>query len=122
MRFWTNAHRQKILDTLKQLTPFVSGAKIRFFIESSTPPMEKTEASLALLSQIRDIADSTLNMSLEAGKTGGGSDASIASSLGIPTIDGLGPEGEGIHSENEHLLLPSLVQRTALFTELMLQL
>ena len=84
--------------------------------------MEKTEASSALLSQIRDIALSTLKMHLEAGKTGGGSDASIASSLGVPTVDGLGPDGEGIHAENEHLLLPSLVSRTALLTELLRQL
>jgi glutamate carboxypeptidase len=122
MRFWTKVHKQKILDTFKQLTPIFPGAKIRFTVESSTPPMEKTEASTALLSRIREIANATVKMSLEAGKTGGGSDASIASSLGIPTIDGLGPDGDGIHAENEHMLLPSLVRRTALLTELLCQL
>lgn len=122
MRFWTHAHKQKILDTFKQLGPISPGAKIRFSVESSTPPMEKTEASSALLSRIREIADATLKMPLEAGKTGGGSDASIASSLGVPTVDGLGPDGEGIHADNEHLLLPSLVRRTALLTELLRQL
>jgi glutamate carboxypeptidase len=122
LRFWTNAHKQKILDNLKQLTPIFPGAKIRFSVESTTPPMEKTEASSALLSRIREIANATVKMSLEAGKTGGGSDASIASSLGVPTIDGLGPDGEGIHAENEHLLLPSFVRRTALLTELFRQL
>ncbi|MDH5386320.1 MAG: M20 family metallopeptidase, partial [Candidatus Aminicenantes bacterium] len=122
MRFWTNVHRQKILDAFKQLKPVRQGAKIRYSKESSTPPMEKTEASMKLLSQIREIAEASLNMPLEAGRTGGGSDASIASSLGIPTIDGLGPDGEGIHAENEHLLLPSLVERTALLTELLRQL
>ncbi len=122
MRFWTNMQKQKILDTFKRLEPINPGAKIRFSMESSTPPMEKTEASSALLSRIRDIAHSAFKMSLEAGRTGGGSDASIASSLGIPTIDGLGPDGEGIHADNEHLLLPSLVMRTALLTELLCQL
>lgn len=122
MRFWSNVHKQKILDTFKQLSPISTGAKIRYSIESSTPPMEKTEISSALLSRIREIADSTLKMSLETGKTGGGSDASIASSLGVATIDGLGPDGDGIHAENEHLLLPSLVHRTALLTELLRQL
>lgn len=122
MRFWTNAHKQKILDTFKQITPVDPGAKIRYSIESSTPPMEKTETSHALLSQIRTIAESTLNISLEGGRAGGGSDASIASSMGVPTVDGLGPDGEGIHAENEHLLLPSLVLRTALLTELLRQL
>jgi glutamate carboxypeptidase len=122
IRFWTNAHKQKILDTFKQLEPIFQGAKIRFSIESSTPPMEKTEPSLALLSKIQEIAESTLKMTLETGKTGGGSDASIASNLGVATIDGLGPDGDGIHADNEHLLLPSLVQRTALLTELLRQL
>jgi glutamate carboxypeptidase len=121
-RFWTNGHKQKILDTLKQIDPVLPGAKMRFSVESSMPPMEKTESSTALLSRIREIAHSAFSMTLEAGKTGGGSDASIASSLGIPTIDGLGPDGEGIHAENEHLLLPSLVSRTALLTELLCQL
>jgi glutamate carboxypeptidase len=122
MRFWTNAHKQKILDVFKQLKPMNPGAKIRFSIESSTPPMEKTEASLELYSRVREIASSTLKMNIESGKTGGGSDASIAASLGIPTVDGLGPDGEGIHAENEHMMLPSLVQRTALLIELLRQL
>ena len=122
MRFWTKTNKQKISDTFKQLSPVSPGAKIRFSVESSTPPMEKTEASSALLSRIQEIAAATLKMPLEAGKTGGGSDASIASSLGIPTVDGLGPDGEGIHADNEHLLLPSLVRRTALLTELLRQL
>jgi glutamate carboxypeptidase len=121
-RFWTNMHKQKILDAIKQLKPIRPGAKIRYTIESSTPPMEKTEASMRLFSQIKEIAEGSFKMPLEAGKTGGGSDASIASSLGIPTIDGLGPDGEGIHAENEHLVLPSLIQRTALLTELLSQL
>jgi len=121
-RFWTNMHKQKILNALRQLKPVRPGAKIRYTIESSTPPMEKTEASMKLLSLIREIAGASFKMSLEEGKTGGGSDASIASSLGIATIDGLGPDGEGIHAENEHLVLPSLIQRTALLTELLRQL
>jgi len=122
MRFWTNAHRQKILDAFKQLSPIAPGAKVRFSVESSTPPMEKTESSSVLLSQIREIAETSLKLHLEAGKTGGGSDASIASNLGVPTVDGLGPDGEGIHAEKEHLLLPSLIQRIALLTELFRQL
>ena len=83
--------------------------------------MEKTRGSSQLFTKIKDIAFS-MNINLESGKTGGGSDASIASNLGIPTVDGLGPEGEGIHADNESLLLPSLIQRTALLTEILQQL
>ncbi len=121
IRFWRNFQKQQIVGFLKQLKPVRKSAKLKFSQESLTPPMERTLASSKLLAQVRQIA-SSLNMKLEAGKTGGGSDASIASSLGIPTMDGLGPDGEGIHAENEHLLLPSLVERTALLTEILIQL
>jgi glutamate carboxypeptidase len=83
--------------------------------------MEKTKPSARLLLDVRNIA-SRLGMTLETGRTGGGSDASIASGLGIATLDGLGPDGDGIHAENEHVLLPSLVRRAALLTELLRQL
>jgi glutamate carboxypeptidase len=83
--------------------------------------MEHTSASAGLLSKVKEIA-SSMNMEIATGKSGGGSDASIASSLGIPTLDGLGPDGEGIHAENEYLILSSLIKRTALLTELLIQL
>lgn len=121
IRFWQNIQKEKIIKSLRQLKPILNGARIRFSTESLTPPMEKTETSANLLSEVRNIA-SSLNMELDAGKTGGGSDASIASSLGIPTLDGLGPDGEGIHAENEHLILSSLVERTALLTEILIRL
>ena len=58
-------------------------------------------------------------MTLKAGKTGGGSDASIAAGQGVPALDGLGPDGDGIHAETEHLVVSSFVERTALLTELL---
>ncbi|MFQ5722757.1 MAG: M20 family metallopeptidase, partial [Candidatus Aminicenantales bacterium] len=118
IRFWRNKQKEKILNTIRQLKSTIPGTKLNFTLESLTPPMEKTRASSQLFNQIKNIA-SSLNISLEAGKSGGGSDASFASNLGIPTVDGLGPEGEEIHADNENLLLPSLLQRTALLTELL---
>jgi glutamate carboxypeptidase len=121
IRFWEKIQKEKLVTSMKQLKPILKGAKIKFSIDSFTPPMEKTEASTDLLSEVKKIA-STLDMKLETGKTGGGSDASIASNLGIPTLDGLGPDGEGIHAENEHLILSSLIERTALLTEILIRL
>jgi glutamate carboxypeptidase len=63
-----------------------------------------------------------MGLVLKGGRTGGGSDASIASGLGVPTLDGLGPDGDGLHAEHEHLLLPSLIERTALLTDLLKEL
>ena len=121
IRFWNNQQKQKILDYLKQLSPSLKGAQVKYKIESLTPPMEKSKRSLAFFKEVQEIA-SSLDMSLQAGKTGGGSDASIASNMGVPTLDGLGPDGDGIHAEHEHLILPSLIERTAFLTELLCRL
>lgn len=121
IRFWNNSQKEKIIKFLKQLSPQLSGAQISFSTESLTPPMEKTKASSDFFRRVKKIGE-LLGMTLEAGKTGGGSDASIASGMGIPTLDGLGPDGDGIHAENEHLILCSLPKRTALLTELISQL
>jgi glutamate carboxypeptidase len=121
LRFWTSAQKNKILEFFRELKPSLKGAKLKYFQESLTPPLEKTPASDKFFTQVKAMAEG-LGIKLTEGKTGGGSDASIAASTGVPTLDGLGPDGDGLHAENEHLLLPSLIERTALLTELMRQL
>jgi glutamate carboxypeptidase len=118
VRFWKAADRDRVLRLLRESPPALKGSRIRVSVESQTPPMEKTKASEKLFLRAREIA-AGLDLALEAGRTGGGSDASFAAGMGIPTLDGLGPDGDGLHAEHEHLLLPSLVERTALLTELL---
>ena len=121
LRFWKSQQKEKILSKLKEIQPHIKGAKIKISQVSYNPPLEMTRGSAKLLQQVSDIA-SAMDCSLEAGKTGGGSDASIISNMNVPTLDGLGPDGDGIHSDNEHLLLPSLMERTALLAEILRQL
>ncbi len=73
-------------------------------------PMEKTKASDKLFVRAQEIAGG-LGLTLKAGKTGGGSDASIAAGQGVPTLDGLGPDGDGIHAETR--ASPRVVLRRA---------
>jgi len=117
VRFWKSAQKDRVMGFLKGLQPSLKGATVKYSIESFLPPMEKTKVSEKLLNQVKEIA-SDMNIVLESGRTGGGSDASIASNVGTATLDGLGPDGEGIHADNEHLLIPSLIERTALLTEI----
>ncbi|MGZ5438596.1 MAG: M20 family metallopeptidase [Candidatus Aminicenantales bacterium] len=118
IRFWKAADRDRVLKILRESAPALRGARIRITVESTTPPMEKTKASGKVFAQAQEIA-AGMGLTLKAGKTGGGSDASIAAGMGIPTLDGLGPDGDGLHAESEHLLVPSLIERTALLTELL---
>jgi len=121
VRFWRSADREKVKTYFRELQPVIKGAKIKSVLESPTPPMEKSKASQELFVRACGIA-AGLGLSLTGGKTGGGSDASIASSLGIPTLDGLGPDGDGLRADHEHVLIPSFVERTALLTELLAKL
>ena len=118
VRFWKAMDRERVLRTVKEMKPALRGAHIKFSVDSTMPPMEKTKASARLFEDAGRIAAS-IGLALKGGKTGGGSDASIAAGLGIPTLDGLGPDGDGIHAENEHILLSSFVERTALLTRLL---
>lgn len=118
IRFWKALDRERVMRTVREMKPALRGAHLKFSVESTTPPMEKTKASARLFGEAVEIAAS-IGLSLKGGKTGGGSDASIAAGLGIPTLDGLGPDGDGIHAEHEHILLGSLIERTALLTRLL---
>jgi glutamate carboxypeptidase len=81
------------------------------------PPMEKTEASAALVDVAVEIA-AELGFDLRDAATGGASDANTTSALGIPTIDGLGPVGGDDHSVDEWLDVGSIVPRTTLLASL----
>lgn len=118
IRFWTKSQAEKIKIFLKDLIPVIPGSRIKFSIEKQTPPMEHTAASAKLLSKVKQIAQS-IDLELKTGQTGGGSDASIAANMNIPTLDGLGPAGGGIHAENEYVHIPSLIERTTLLTEIL---
>lgn len=121
IRFWTKEQAKKIKDYFKQMKPIVPGAKITYKIQKQTHPMELTHASAQLYKKVKNMAQA-LNIDIQMGKTGGGSDACIASHMNIATLDGLGPDGHGIHAEDEHILIPSLVERTTLLTELLIHL
>ena len=56
---------------------------------------------------------------LRDGSTGGGSDGNLIAALGVPTLDGLGPEGGGAHADDEHVLTDSMPRRAALLAGLL---
>ncbi len=59
-----------------------------------------------------------VGLELDHGQFGGGSDGNFTGALGVPTLDGLGVVGTGVHTKQEHLLVSSLVPRAKLFAGL----
>lgn len=79
-------------------------------------PMVKNEGTIQLLNVIQEICKE-MDLQLTDVSTGGNSDASFTSNVGVPTIDGLGPVGGNAHSEDEYLEIPSLVERALLLSK-----
>jgi glutamate carboxypeptidase len=75
------------------------------------PPMElspKAEAAFASWQQCgRELGLAPFSWV----HAGGGSDANILAAAGLPCLDGLGPVGDRLHSPDEWVHLPSLVER-----------
>ncbi len=82
------------------------------------PPFAKSEASHALFRHARALAADIGFPLVEAPMTGGGSDGNFTAALGVPTLDGLGIDGDGAHTEWEHGLVSSIAPRTLLMQRL----
>jgi glutamate carboxypeptidase len=82
------------------------------------PPMERTDAVVALYEKARTLAAS---FDYELGETqvGGASDGNFVAALGVPVLDGLGITGDGAHTLDEHILIRDIAKRGALVTMLL---
>jgi glutamate carboxypeptidase len=89
-------------------------------VELNRPPMVKTEATSQLLGKARLFATAAGFTLDDAPMTGGGSDANFTSAMGVPTLDGLGADGDGAHTLNEYVLVSTLAAR-ARFWQMLLK-
>lgn len=80
------------------------------------PPMEKNNNTLGLIKIIKNIAKE-LNIPIQEASSGAVSDGNLTSSIGIPTIDGMGPVGAGFHGPNEYVEINSIFERTKLLAQ-----
>ena len=76
------------------------------------PPYMKSNAIAALFEHARGLA-AELGIDLHDTFTGGGSDGNFTALL-APTLDGMGVDGAGAHTLDEHLFISSLVPRMRL--------
>ncbi|WP_209425264.1 M20/M25/M40 family metallo-hydrolase [Pararhodobacter sp. SW119] len=85
------------------------------------PVWEPSEATLALVARLEAL-HKAVGLDFSHKSQGGGSDGNFTGAMGVPTIDGLGVEGDGIHTLNEHIDVPSLVARARVFAGLLAEL
>lgn len=110
VRFWTRAAGERADGALRSLLPRDSRCSLHLEGGINRGPLERTEASALLFEQARGIAQS-VGLRLGEACTGGASDGNIASAAGLPVLDGLGPDGGGAHTLDEHVLLDDVPRR-----------
>jgi glutamate carboxypeptidase len=118
VRFATAAEGERLDAALHALGPVLPGAELVLEGGINRPPLERTAGVIGLYRQARALA-AELGFELGEGATGGGSDGCFTAAIGVPTLDGLGVDGGGAHSTDEHILLADLAPRVALLRRLL---
>lgn len=111
---------ENVLAKMRALKPVDPEVTLEIDAKLNRPPMVKTDAVAGLLARAQTWAAEAGFVLRDAPMTGGGSDANFTAALGIPTLDGLGVDGDGAHSLDEYLLVSTLAPRLA-FWNLLLQ-
>lgn len=99
--------------------PFIEGTAASVDFISERPPLKADDRCKRLFEIARSEAQK-LGRDLKSRRTGGGGDASFAACVGIPVIDGLGPEGENSHTENEFAMADSFAFKIELASKIIL--
>jgi glutamate carboxypeptidase len=118
VRFASASESQRVVNAIQDLRPRLTGARLRVSGGIDRPPMERT-AGVAGLAQLAQRLAAEMHLELTETSTGGGSDGNFVAALGVPTLDGLGPDGGGAHADSEHLLISSWIARTELLARLL---
>lgn len=115
LRFCTRADAEELLGAIRTAAEAagvaVPGTRIDVEGGIARDPMERSDASLALMNAYAEAARASGLGTTESPLLGGGSDASTSSAMGIASIDGLGPRGKGFHTHDEHVEVASLVPK-----------
>ena len=121
LRVTSIAEADSVVPQILGATPHLAGATVRVEGELNRPPMERTEAIAAAFQRAKEIG-STLGLDLSEASTGGGSDGNFTAAAGVPTLDGLGCNGDGGHADTEHIEVDKIDERAALIAALLINL
>ena len=89
----------------------IPGTTVTLTKQLARPPLERTDANVALYQAYAACARDAGLGDGEAPLIGGGSDAATTAALGIASIDGLGPRGAGFHTHDERVEVATLVPK-----------
>lgn len=118
-RAMTTEEMERMTVQILSLKPVLPGAQVEVTGGFDRPPMERNEQMIQTFEQAKRIG-AKYGMTLRESGTGGASDGNYTASIGTPTLDGLGPIGEGAHTDREYIFIDSLPPCMALLAALLL--
>ncbi|MBV8839737.1 MAG: M20 family metallopeptidase [Alphaproteobacteria bacterium] len=101
------------------LKPVDAGVTLEVTGGMNRPPFEMSSAIEVLFRHAQAVAKDVGFDLQHTEMTGGGSDGNFTAALGVPTLDGLGIDGDGAHTHWEHGLISSIAPRTLLMRGLL---
>lgn len=113
LRFLDAAVESTVLEQIRGLGAIRSGAVVDVTVLSCRPAWIPTAANDRLLERMTHAAASC-GLTLSARSAAGAADTNLPGARGVPTLDGLGPSGEGAHARTESFSIESLLERIAL--------
>ncbi len=119
LRVATVADGEEFAAMLMQLSPLAPDFKVTVTGGMNRPPFEKTPEVTQLFALAQEIGNDIGLDVRDVERTGGGSDGNFTAVFGIPTLDGLGIDGDGAHTLQEYGLISSLGPRAKLMAGLL---
>lgn len=120
VRVPTTADADRFEQAIHALRASRAGASVEVTGDFRRPPMQLSPENRALFRRAQELG-ALLGLRVDdADVVGGSSDANLTSPY-TPTIDGLGPVGDGAHAADERIVVSSLAERAALLALLMLE-
>lgn len=109
---------QETYNRMMALEPMVPGAKLTVSMINGHKPMEHDATMIRSFAQCKAIGEK-YGLTIREDGSGGASDGNTVAAMGIPVLDGLGPQGDGLHALHEHVVINSMPRRATLLAAML---
>jgi glutamate carboxypeptidase len=120
VRFFKASEAQRVHEAITHLSPVLPGASVIIEGGIDRGPMERDAQMVRMVEQVKTMGQA-VGIPIREAAVGGMSDGNFTAAMGIPTLDGLGADGQGMHAAHEHVIIPTLARRAALLAQILMQ-
>lgn len=113
---------RRVEQAILGLAPVGPDVNLKVTGGMNRPAYERSAGGAELFERARTEAKDLDFDLTEVPMVGGGSDGNFTAALGVPTLDGLGVDGDGAHTLDEYCLLSSIAPRRRLMERLLTKL